>query len=148
MKFTKFLANLAGAATLAITAATGALAGDTDSKAFMVLDILPLKEGATLEQAYAYFKGVEPIFAKYDFQRSDSALEVGAVVRGDVTANVVNLWVTDNPDAAFKGIFSDETYLAEWVPDRDAIFDLEKATIIVTQRGQTITTPNGKINHP
>ena len=148
MKLTKLLTKLAGAAALAVVAATGAVAGDADSKAFVVLDILPLKEGATLEQAYAYFKGVEPIFAKYDFQRSDAALEVGTVVRGDLAASVVNLWVTDDPQAAFQGIFADQTYLAEWVPDRDAIFDLENATIVVTKRGTTITTPNGKINHP
>ncbi|CUI99736.1 hypothetical protein [Cognatishimia activa] len=118
------------------------------AKSFVVLDILPLKDGATLEQAYDYFKGVEPIFAKYDFHRSDAALEVLSIPRGPVTTDVVNLWATDNPQAAFDGIFADKDYLENHVPLRDSIFDLQAATIIVTKRGDTITTPTGKVTHP
>ena len=118
------------------------------AKAFLVLDILPLKEGATLEQAYDYFKCVEPIFEKYDFSRSDAALEVIAIPRGPVEAEVVNLWATNNPQASFDGIFADADYLENHVPLRDKIFDLKEATIIITKRADTITTPTGKITHP
>lgn len=148
MKLGTIVSRLAGAAAVSCTLAVGAWAGETAQKAFMVLDMLPLKEGATLQQAQDYFKGVEPIFLKYDFRRSDKALEVANVARGKLDASVVNLWVTDDPQAAFQGIFSDETYLEKWVPARDRIFDLEKATIVVTKRSSEITTPNGKINHP
>lgn len=131
---TKSLARpLFTAAAIAVGFATTAMA---EPPAFLVLDILPLKEGATLEQAYAYFEAVEPIFERYDFVRSDAPLETLDVVRGGVQTDVVNLWETSNPQAAFEGIFSDEEYLHIHVPTRDAIFDLEDATIVVTQRVQ------------
>lgn len=102
-------------------------------EAFLILDILPLKEGKTLEDANEYFENVEPIFERYKFTRAQAPLKVLSIPRGSIEAQVVNLWETPDPDHAFKGIFSDQEYL-KFVKDRDAIFQLEKATVIVTQQ--------------
>lgn len=123
--------SLAASAALVAGFATASMA---ENPGFLILDILPLKEGATLEQAYAYFEDVEPIFERYDFVRSDTPLETLDVLRGGVQTDVVNLWETSDPQAAFDGIFSDEEYLHLHVPTRDAIFDLKDATIVVTKR--------------
>lgn len=100
---------------------------------FLILDILPLQEGQTIEAAETYFDAVEPIFARYGMTRSDAVLKVANVVRGKVDAQVVNLWQTENPQASFDGIFSDEEYLTH-TESRDTIFNLQAATIIVTER--------------
>lgn len=101
--------------------------------AFLILDILPIQEGKTLDQAKAYFGDVEPIFARHGMTRSDAILPVVNIARGDIAATVVNLWQTDDPQAAFKGIFKDPDYLV-FTDTRDSIFSMEHATIVVTQR--------------
>ena len=100
---------------------------------FLILDILPLHHGRTSAEAQAYFTDVEPIFARYGLTRSDQPLQVVDIVRGKIDAQVVNLWQTDDPQKAFNGIFSDEDYL-QYVATRDKIFNLERATIMVTER--------------
>lgn len=120
------------AATALVVTALSTVSALAESK-FLILDILPLKEGATADQAKAYFDAVEPILAKYGMTRSDTVLDVAKIVRGSAKAQIVNLWDTDNPDVSFKGVFSDEDYKTH-ISDRDRIFDLEAATIIVTQR--------------
>ena len=102
--------------------------------AFLVVDILPLKSGKTVADAQAYFDGVESILARYGMTRVDQELRVTRVARGSLRANVINLWESNDPDAAFKGVFSDREYKEEYVPQRDAIFDMSKATVVVTQR--------------
>lgn len=102
-------------------------------EAFLLVDILVLKEGKTLADAKAYFEKVEPIFKKYNMYRSDEVLDVMQVPRGTLQAQVINLWETTNPDAAFKGIFSDKEYEA-FIPLREEVFDMPKATVVVTQR--------------
>lgn len=115
---------------------TGALLATTlpaFAEKFLILDILPIRDGQSLADAEAYFAAVEPIFARYGMTRSDAVLSVVDILRGPVEAEVVNLWETDNPQAAFDGIFSDEEYLTH-TGSRDTIFDLKAATIVVTER--------------
>ena len=100
---------------------------------FLILDILPLKQGRSVEEAKVYFEAVEPIFARHGMVRSDKALTIVSVLRGNLDAEVVNLWQTGDPDASIKGIFSDKDYLGHSAL-RDSIFDLEAATIVVTER--------------
>ncbi len=100
---------------------------------FLLIDILVLQEGKTLKDAEAYFEKVEPIFKKYNFYRSDEVLNVTEVARGQVEAQVVNLWETPDPKFAFGGIFSDKEY-EKYIPLRESVFDMKKASVIVTQR--------------
>ena len=124
---TRMLGLLAGLG-LALSGASAHADGD-----FIILDILPIHEGKTLDDARAYFDAVEPIFAEHGMVRSDAVLEVTGILRGPVEAEVVNLWETDNPQASFDGIFADARYL-EHTANRDSIFRLRDATIIITRR--------------
>ena len=117
---------------LAATLATGASTAMAE-KAFLILDILPLYDGKTIEDANGYFADIEPILAKHGMVRSDHVLEVVSILRGPVSGQVVNLWESENPQASFDGIFADDAYLAH-TENRDSIFDLKNATIIITQR--------------
>lgn len=118
---------------LSAVALTFSAAASQAAETFLILDILPLHEGQTLDAAESYFDAVEPIFARHGMTRSDAVLKVANVVRGGIEGQVINLWQTDNPQAAFDGIFSDEDYLTH-TQSRDTIFDLKAATIIVTER--------------
>lgn len=100
---------------------------------FLLIDILVLKQGKTLQDAKAYFSAVEPIFEKYQLYRTDDVLDVMQIARGDINAQVINLWETPDPQGAFKGIFSDKSY-EKYVSLRDEIFDMKKATVVVTER--------------
>ena len=122
---------IAGAASLF---ATFGSASAGDDKAFVVLDILPLKHGASVEDAQDYLRDIEPILARHGMTRTGDILTVEKVMRGSLNARVVNLWATDNPEASFSGVFSDKEYKQNLVPRRDRIFDLQKATIVVTKR--------------
>lgn len=122
------LKQLLLAATLSVVSALS-FAKET----FLVVDILPLREGKTLADAQDYFDKVEPIFRRYDFKRADKPLKVATIARGNIEADVINLWKTSDPNKAFKGIFSDADYLL-YVKDRDAIFNLAEATVLVTER--------------
>ena len=136
---------LAGAVSL--IGAGQALAEAGAEFGYLIVDILPLNDGATLEQVYAYFEAVEPIFAEYDLVRSDDALEVVDVARGDVQAKVINLWATKDPKVAFDGIFTDPDYL-QHVENRDSIFDLKNANVVVTRRNAADTPQITGVSHP
>lgn len=127
MKLQNLLLSVLSASAITLSAVAA------QAEQFLVLDILPIQEDQTLEAAETYFDAVEPIFARYGLTRSDKVLSVVGIPRGTVKAQVVNLWQSDNPQASFDGIFSDKEYLTH-TADRDAIFDLEAATVIVTQR--------------
>ena len=119
---------------LADTKPAGHMASDThamEAGQFVVLDMLPLKKGKTLEDATEYFDLVEPIFAKHNFYRTGEVLKVETVMRGKLKASVVNLWVTPNAQQSMQGIFSDKDYLP-YTDLRDSIFDLKNATIAIT----------------
>lgn len=138
-------ALLAGVVTLA--SASSAFADKAAEFGFLIVDMLPLHEGATLEEVYAYFAAVEPIFAKYDLVRTDDALEVVNIARGKVQAQVINLWATKDPKIAFDGIFTDPEYLKH-VENRDSIFDLKNANVVVTRRNAADTPEIAGVSHP
>lgn len=103
---------------------------------FIVLDILPLKSGKTVEEATAYMQDVEPYLARHGMTRLDTVLQVEQVVRGEFDGRVVNLWLTNDPDASFKGVFSDAEYIAKFTGRRESLFDMQNATIVVTKRDE------------
>lgn len=107
-----------------------------EKPAFLVLDILPLKKGKTVEEAAVYMQDVEPYLARHGMTRLDTVLQVEQVVRGDFDGRVVNLWLTDNPEASFKSVFSDAEYIAKFTARRESLFDMKNATIVVTKRDE------------
>ena len=147
MTLSTTLRRTSAATLLVLATASAAWAEKANEFGFIIVDMLPLKEGATLEQVYDYFTAVEPIFVKYDLVRTDDALEVVSVPRGGVKATVINLWATKDPKVAFDGIFSDPEYLTH-VENRDSIFDLENANIVVTRRNSADTPQIAEVSHP
>ena len=99
----------------------------------VLIDILPLKEGKTPADAFAYFAKVQPAMEKAGILRVDSKLEVKKIMRGQINAAIVNLFEVEDPAAAMGAMSQDPEY-TKHVPERDEIFDLENATIIATQR--------------
>ena len=118
-------------ALFALNANNVAFADDTQ---FVILDILPLQEGRTAEEAAAYMRDVEPIVAPHGLVRLDKMLTVVKPIRGKLTGQIVNFWVSKNPEATFKAIFSDPAYIDHFPTRRDKLFDMPNATIVVTKR--------------
>ncbi len=100
---------------------------------FILVDILPLKPGHDLESAVAYFDDLKPVFERHGLRRLDRPLKASKILRGDVAADMVNLFETDDPEASLTGMREDPDYQAK-TSLRDAIFDLERASIILTAR--------------
>lgn len=100
---------------------------------YILVDILPLKNGKTIADALKYFDKVKPAMERHGLTRLDSPLEAHKALRGTQTADLVNLFETSDPDASLKGMATDPEYQAQ-VPLRDTIFDLENASIILTTR--------------
>lgn len=100
---------------------------------FVLIDILPLKDGATYDEAVAYFTDLKPVFDRHGLKRVDQPLNAVKALRGDVPANLVNLFETDNPEASMMGMRDDPEYQAQ-IEKRDRIFDLERASILLTKR--------------
>ena len=101
---------------------------------FVLVDILPLKEGRTIEEAVAYFDELKPVFEKNGIKRLDAPLKVAKAMRGEVPAQLINLFEVENPEISMKGMSQDPAYQAK-IPERDALFDLERANILLTGRG-------------
>lgn len=100
---------------------------------FVLVDILPLKPGATVEEAVAYFDGLKPVFERHGLTRLDQPLRAEKALRGSVPANLVNLFQTANPEASLKGMSEDPEYQTQ-MARRDQLFDLEQATILLTSQ--------------
>ena len=100
---------------------------------YIVVDILPLKEGKTVAEALAYFEKVKPAMERNGLKRVDAPLEAHKILRGTQAANLVNLFETEDPETSMKGMAGDPEYQAN-VALRDTIFDLENASIILTTR--------------
>lgn len=98
----------------------------------LLVDILPLKEGRTADEAVAHFEGLKDVFEKHGLKRSGRPLAALKTLRGKAKADVVNLWETNDAEASMKGMAADPDYQAH-IAARDALFDLESATIILTQ---------------
>ena len=123
----KTLIAKAAAAALAFAAFTGSTAATAlAGTSFLVVDILPLKTGKTIEDAKSYFSAIEPILARHGMTRSDKVLKVEKILRGDLDAKVINFWNSDNPQQSFDRVFKDKEYLKH-VKNRDSIFALDKA---------------------
>ena len=102
---------------------------------YILVDILPIKDGKTIEDALAYFDKVRPAMGRHGLKRIDQPLQAHKILRGKQNADMVNLFETDDPEASMKGMGSDPEYQAN-VPLRDTIFDLENASIVLTTRYQ------------
>ncbi len=63
--------------------------------AFLLVDILPLKPGRTVEEAIAYFESLKPAFERHGLTRHDAPLKIQKVMRGTVAADMVNLFETE-----------------------------------------------------
>lgn len=100
---------------------------------FLLIDVLPLKPGATLDEAIDYFDGLKPVFDKHGLKRVDRPLEAKKALRGEVPADLVNFFETENPEASMTGMRDDPAYQSK-TSDRDRIFDLDRASILLTQR--------------
>lgn len=100
---------------------------------YILVDILPFKEGKTIDDALAYFEKVRPAMERHGLTRLDAPLEAHKALRGTQQANLVNLFETDDPETSMKGMAGDPEYQSH-VPLRDSIFDIENASIILTSR--------------
>ena len=100
---------------------------------FLLIDILPLKKQVTLEEAVEYFDNLKPVFERHGLKRRDNPLEVVKLIRGELPAQLVNFFETRNPETSLKGMSEDPDYQAN-ISRRDALFDLERATILLTAR--------------
>ena len=100
---------------------------------YLLVDILPLKPGNTLDDAISYFEELKPVFERHGLIRLDRPLQSRKTLRGEIDADMVNLFETDNPERSLPGLQGDPDYQAK-VPARDRIFDLERATILMTER--------------
>lgn len=100
---------------------------------FILVDILPIKSGATVNEAVEYFDGLKPVFQRHGLTRIDAPLKAVKAMRGDVPADLVNLFETENPEASLMGMRDDPDYQAQ-ATERDRIFDLERASILLTKR--------------
>ena len=98
--------------------------------AVMIIDVLKLKEGKTVEEAVAYFESAKALFEGHGIVRVDAPLKVAKVARGQA-ADLVNIFKTENPEVSMGGLMNDPEYKAI-VPQRDEIFDLENSTILLT----------------
>ena len=99
----------------------------------IIVDMLPLQPGRSVEEAIAYFEELKPIFEKHGLKRLDAPLKVMQIMRGESPAQLINLFETDDPQVSMKGLSEDPAYQAK-IPTRDEIFDLSKATIAATTR--------------
>lgn len=102
---------------------------------YILVDILPIKAGKTLEDALAYFEKVRPAMERHGLKRIEQPLQAHKVLRGNQAADLVNLFETQDPDMSLKGMGSDPEYQAN-IALRDTIFDLENASIVLTMRFQ------------
>lgn len=99
----------------------------------ILIDILKLKNGRTVEEAIQYFSDLKPVFERHGITRLDQPLKVATIMRGDLSGELVNLFATDDPQTSMSGMTSDPDYQAK-IPLRDEIFDLENSTIAMTVR--------------
>lgn len=100
--------------------------------AFLIVDILPLNTGQSVDDAVAYFEGLKPVFERHGLTRVDRPLEVVKTLRGSASANLINLFQTEDAEASMKGMGADPEYQSH-IALRDQIFDLENATIHLVQ---------------
>ena len=100
---------------------------------FLMIDILPLKPGKTIDEAIAYFEKLKPVLEKHGLRRLDQPLQAQKLLRGDLAVDMVNLFEIDDPENTMKGVGADPEYQAN-MPLRDSLFDLPKASVILTRR--------------
>lgn len=100
---------------------------------YILVDILPIKEGKTIDDALAYFETIRPAMERHGLKRLDAPLHAVNVMRGSQRADLINLVETEDPEASMQGISQDPEYQAN-TATRDAIFDLEDSSIIITTR--------------
>lgn len=101
--------------------------------AYILVDILPFKEGKTIEDALAYFEKVRPAMERNGLQRVDAPLRALKSLRGAQQADLVNLFETDDPETSMQGMAGDAEYQSH-IALRDSIFELENASIILTTK--------------
>lgn len=99
----------------------------------ILIDILKLKNGRTVEEAIQYFDELKPVLEKHGISRVDQPLKIANIMRGELSGELVNLFATDDPQKSMQGMSSDPDYQAK-VPLRDQIFDLENSVVAMTTR--------------
>jgi hypothetical protein len=89
------------------------------------IDVLTVRSGATMDQAYAYFDKACLILARHGFTRL-TAYQVNQKMRGhaEVNPSIVQIWQTRGPEG-FQALSADVDYKAI-IPERDSIFDMGK----------------------
>lgn len=100
---------------------------------FLLLDILKLKPGKTIEDATSYFDELADVFAEVGISRLDRPLKAAKVMRGAIEADYVNLFETADPQASMGAMQAHPEYQAK-ISTRDAIFDLENSTVLLTAK--------------
>ncbi len=102
---------------------------------YILVDILPIKTGKTVDDALAYFEKVRPAMERHGLKRIEQPLQAHKILRGNQSADLVNLFETQDPETSMKGMSSDPEYQAN-IALRDTIFDLDNASIVLTTRYQ------------
>lgn len=100
---------------------------------YILVDILPFKEGKTMKDALAYFERLRPTMERHGLRRVDAPLQAHKSLRGPQRANLVNLFETEDPETSLQGMAGDPDYQSN-IALRDSIFDLENASIILTTK--------------
>lgn len=118
---------IAASAMAGFVLAAGSAAAATATT--YMIEILPLKQGATVEAAGQYFADVSPIIAAHGIFPVQAYRVADPKAEG--AAQVINVWRVADPKG-FDGIFADPEYLKH-VKDRDSIFDLSKRVGWMTQ---------------
>ncbi len=102
------------------------------SEGAFFIDILYLQKGKTTEDANKYFSKVEPVIRKHGLRRIMPGLSVTNNMKGDLKADLVNIWMMTDSENTFKNIMSDPEYLKH-VELRNATFDMKRANMFTLQ---------------
>ncbi|MBV1910658.1 MAG: hypothetical protein KUG78_15250 [Kangiellaceae bacterium] len=102
------------------------------SEGAFFIDILYLQEGKTSKDAADYFNKIEPVVRKHGLRRIIPGLQTATNMKGDLKADLVNVWMVTDSKTTFKNIFEDPDYL-QYVAIRNATFDMKKANMFTAQ---------------
>jgi len=120
--------QLAAALAAGLLMAGGSAAAESAATNYMI-EVLPLKKGATIEAAAQYFAEVSPVIASHGIFPVQTYRIVDP--QKDGAARIVNVWRVADPQG-LEQIFQDPEYLKH-VKERDSIFDLPNRAGWMTQ---------------
>ena len=102
------------------------------SEGSFFVDILYLQDGKTASDAADYFKKVEPVVQKHGLRRIIPGLQMENHMKGEIKADLINVWMVTDSENTFKNIFKDPEYL-QYVKMRNATFDMSRASMFTAQ---------------